>query len=652
MKTPSTRAQVITRRTYNRPLDAEGKTFETWEQTVERVLSHQNWLWERAQGAPLSNQQHDELQELGALMIERKVSMSGRTLWLGGTEVSKKREASMFNCSFTEAKTVSDLVDILWLLLQGAGVGFIPMPGTLNGFKRPMEIKSVRSVRTEKGGRDTNKETYDAATKTWTISVGDSAEAWARAVGKLVAGKFPAETLVLDMSEIRPGGERLAGYGWISSGDEALNRAFTAIAEILSKRAGQLLKTMDIMDIVNWLGTVLSSRRSAEIALVAYGSPDWKEFAGAKHEHWVSNPQRAQSNNSLIFDTKPSKAELTDIFQMMLDAGGSEPGFINGEAARARAPWFRGCNPCAEILLASKSVCNLCEIDLSKFQGNSHALHEAGRLVARANYRQTAVNFNDGVLQEAWQQNNDYLRLCGVGITGIVSSGMDAYDYKSLRNIVVQAAYSMADELNMPRPKNVTTIKPSGSLSKIMGCPEGAHKPLGRYIFNNVNFSKHDPIIATLKAANYRVFDNPQDPDAVLVTFPVEWADVKFDIVDGKHVNNETAIDQLNRYKMLMDHYVEQNCSVTISYSPDEAKAIVGWLMNNWDSYVGVSFILRNDASKTAADLGYLYLPQEVTTKELHDAYVATLNPIDLDASNTLEELLEDECASGACPIR
>ena len=652
MKTPSTRAQVITRRTYNRPLDAEGKTFETWEQTVERVLSHQNWLWERAQGAPLSNQQHDELQELGALMIERKVSMSGRTLWLGGTEVSKKREASMFNCSFTEAKTVSDLVDILWLLLQGAGVGFIPMPGTLNGFKRPMEIKSVRSVRTEKGGRDTNKETYDAATKTWTISVGDSAEAWARAVGKLVAGKFPAETLVLDMSEIRPGGERLAGYGWISSGDEALNRAFTAIAEILSKRAGQLLKTMDIMDIVNWLGTVLSSRRSAEIALVAYGSPDWKEFAGAKHEYWVSNPQRAQSNNSLIFDTKPSKAELTNVFQMILDAGGSEPGFINGEAARARAPWFRGCNPCAEILLASKSVCNLCEIDLSKFQGNSHALHEAGRLVARANYRQTSVNFNDGVLQEAWQQNNDYLRLCGVGITGIVSSGMDAYDYKSLRNIVVQAAYSMADELDMPRPKNVTTIKPSGSLSKIMDCPEGAHKPLGRYIFNNVNFSKHDPIIATLKAANYRVFDNPQDPDAVLVTFPVEWADVKFDIVDGKHVNIETAIDQLNRYKMLMDHYVEQNCSVTISYSPDEAKAIVEWLLNNWDSYVGVSFILRNDASKTAADLGYLYLPQEVTTKELHDAYVATLNPIDLDASNTLEELLEDECASGACPIR
>ncbi len=652
MTTPSTRAQIITRRTYNRPLNAEGTEFETWDQTVERVLSHQQWLWERSIGHALGNAEHDELQQLGQLMRERKVSMSGRTLWLGGTEVSKKREASMFNCSFTEAKTVSDIVDILWLLLQGAGVGFIPVPGTLNGFKKPMDIEIIRSTRTEKGGDDSNKETFDAATGVWTIRVGDSAEAWARSVGKLVAGKFSANTLRIDLSEIRPGGERLAGYGWISSGDAALARAMEAIAGILNKRAGQLLKTMDILDLVNWLGTVLSSRRSAEIALVNFGSEDWEEFATAKDEYWIDNPQRAQSNNSLIFNQQPTKAELSNIFQLMIDAGGSEPGFINGEAARARAPWFRGCNPCAEILLSDKSVCNLCEIDLSKFVGNSHGLHEAAKIVARANYRQTCVNFNDGVLQEAWQQNNDYLRLCGVGITGIVSSRMNAYDYKSLRNIVVQAAYSMADELDMPRPKNVTTIKPSGSLSKIMDCPEGAHRPLGRYIFNNVNFSKHDPILDKLRAANYRVFDNPTDPDAVLVTFPVEWSDVKFDIVDGKHVNNETAIVQLQRYKMLMDNYVEQNCSVTVSYSPDEVEAIVDWLLNNWDNYVGVSFILRADASKTAADLGYLYLPQEVTTKELHDEYVAGLKPVDLDGTNTLEELLEDECATGACPIR
>ncbi|SVD26250.1 uncharacterized protein METZ01_LOCUS379104, partial [marine metagenome] len=46
----STRAQVVTRRTYNRPLNTEGTIFETWEQTIGRVIAHQKWLWERAKG--------------------------------------------------------------------------------------------------------------------------------------------------------------------------------------------------------------------------------------------------------------------------------------------------------------------------------------------------------------------------------------------------------------------------------------------------------------------------------------------------------------------------------------------------------------------------------------------------------------------------
>ena len=46
----STRAQVVTRRTYNRPLNKEGTKFETWEQTIGRVIAHQKWLWERAKG--------------------------------------------------------------------------------------------------------------------------------------------------------------------------------------------------------------------------------------------------------------------------------------------------------------------------------------------------------------------------------------------------------------------------------------------------------------------------------------------------------------------------------------------------------------------------------------------------------------------------
>ena len=220
---PSLRAQVITRRTYNRPLGNGG--FESWEQTVDRVIGHQAWLWTRAAGftASVPKAVSSELDELRTLMLERKVLTSGRTLWLGGTEVAKKREASQFNCSFTNIETVMDCVDALWLLLQGCGVGFRPIVGQLTGYQKPIPKLTIkRSERTTKGGMAHNEETFDAATGVWTIKVGDSAEAWAKSIGKLVAHKYAASELVLDFTEIRPSGDRLAGYGWISSGDASL----------------------------------------------------------------------------------------------------------------------------------------------------------------------------------------------------------------------------------------------------------------------------------------------------------------------------------------------------------------------------------------------------------------------------------------------
>lgn len=651
----STRAAVVTRRTYNRPIDEEQNIFETWNETVDRVIGHQQWLWERALNRELNDVEFAELYDLEQLMLDRKTICSGRTLWLGGTDIAKRREASQFNCSFTEVETVYDIVDVLWLLLQGCGVGFKPVVGTLSGFRKPIKnIQVVRSTRTTKGGNSENVEIWDSATSTWTIKVGDSAEAWAKSIGKLVAGKYPANTLILDFSELRPAGMRLTGYGWISSGDSAISEAYVAIANILNSRADALLSRIDILDIVNWLGTILSSRRSAEIALFEYGEPEWREFAVAKRDYFTTgNKQRGQSNNSLVFRKKPTYHQLEEIFELMQQAGGSEPGFINAEAALYRAPWFKGCNPCVEILLGNKSFCNLFETDVGKFRKDGSGLHRAIYLAARANYRQTCVNLRDGILQEAWHLNNEFLRLCGVGLTGIAKRpDLTAYDYKYLERRATSGAYSMADELGLPRPKNVTCVKPSGTLSKIMDTTEGVHKPLGRYIFNNIQFGKHDPIIPILKEAGYNIFNHPFDDTGVLITFPVEYADVPFTIVDGKEVNLESAVEQLDRYKLLQDNWTNQNTSVTISYDPSEIKSIIDWLLTNWDSYVGVSFLYRNDPTKTARDLGYAYLPQEVVTKEAYDEYVSKLLPIDLDLTNSMAELLSDECVSGVCPVK
>ena len=656
----STRASVVTRRTYNRPLNEEGTVFETWEQTVDRVIEHQRWLWSRAIGHKnLTQDQEFELDDLRELMVDRKVCTSGRTLWLGGTRIAREREASQFNCTFLEIATVHDAVDALWLLMQGAGVGFKAVTGILNGFTNPMDIKIIRSKRhelpeEEHKGKPFNYEYYDEGV--WTIKIGDSAESWAKALGKMLAGKYPADKLVLDFSEIRPAGKRLKGYGWISSGDDAISRAFPAIAEILNKKAGRLLSKIDLLDIINWCGTILSSRRSAEICLHEFGTTQWEEFSTAKKEFWVNNPQRAQSNNSLVFKQKPSKAELHYIFKLMQESGGSEPGFINMETAQKRAEWWKGVNPCAEIALGNRSPCNLSEVCLSKFNDDFDGLLKAMYLVGRANYRQTCVDLNDGILQASWHELNEFLRLCGVGLTGIVG-WQHLYNDGMLRKVKEEAyrgCDSMADELGLPRSKAVTTVKPSGTLSKIMDCTEGVHKPLGKYIFNNINFSKHDPLTAILRQSGYKVFDNPNDPDATLICFPVKYDNVEFDNVDGKEINTETAIEQLERYKWIMKNYVDKhNCSVTISYDSSEVDDIVAWILDNWEYYVGVSFIYRNDPSKSAEDLGYLYLPQEVVTKEKYNSYVKSLKPVgDLSGANSFDEIIEDDCATGACPIK
>jgi hypothetical protein len=1038
MSNQSVRAQIVERRTYLRPLDANGTTFETPEQAWRRVINHQHWLWERAKGEPLDMMELAELEELYALFMARKVTVSGRTRWLGGTDVAKTREASQFNCAFSEVQTVHDVVDTIWLLLQGCGVGFKANIGVLNGFTAHIgEIEVIRSTKVLpkdangdpvsdpalKGNPD-NIETFDKATGVWAIKIGDSAEAWAKFFGKIMAFKGRATKLVVDCSEIRPAGYRLSGYGWISSGDTQLIKAVSGIFEVMNRSAGKILSAIDILDIENHLGTILSSRRSAEIALYEYGGPEWEEFAVAKKDHYQNGlPHRAMSNNSLVFYHKPTRRQLNKIFKMIEQAGGSEPGFINGEAALNRAPYFKGVNPslragtrvltstgifsiealenqtvivpnlhgvdaparcilsgkdkrlyeveisggykymataehkwptrttfscgqtadglvkkttielnpgdqipftqhdrlfdgvggtkeqgffvgwllgdgwvtqrgdtgqeqiglivansekdienrliaflrttgclasfhpstsgksrelntinknisdvlktvgwcgktqfpdmvwtgteefrkgfidglissdgnvdgnrvcltnksetlltdfqdllgfygipmsvgmrnvhakfpngtegdyvvgtarsmrgiatlshfhkiftlssthkqalisksvsdnntrkntlflrvknvtdtglnedvwdlqvaddthcfrlsgvvtgnCAEILLGDKSFCNLVETAVSRFNGDEKGLHRAHWLIARANYRQTCVNLDDGVLQRTWHELNEFLRLCGVGVTGIVGWEFhnDPEAWQELREVALSGVNSMADELGLPRAQLATTVKPSGTQTKVFGnigdeLGEGAHKPMARYIFNRIRFPKDDPIVQACAEAGFDIEIDPYSDGDRLVKIPVEYTGMEFDtidlVVDGEtravEVNLESAVDQLDRYKMLQEHYVDHNCSITVSYDLGEVQDIVDWLLDNWDIYVGVSFLYRADPTKTAEDLGFPYLPQQpVDSKTYHD-YVSTLSAVNFNGTDRDELLDMEDCATGACPIR
>lgn len=653
---PTARAEAITRRTYNRPLDEDGTQLETWEQTVHRatVVQHER-LWKEAGGTPNAA----ELSELKQLVLDRKSLVSGRTLWLGGTDYASSRACSQFNCAYSKCQTVYELVDIFWLLLNGCGVGFRPITGTLHGFLKPiptLEIIPSFCSPSHKGKPDNEEQRPNAENGGhWYIKIGDSAEAWAKSLGKLMnPPKCAVTKLTIDFSDVRGPGKRLKGYGWICNGAAPLANAYAKIFEIMNAKAGDLLNEIDLLDVVNWLGTVLSSRRSAQIALMDYQHPLWEQFARAKDRWWENDAKhRQQSNNSLVFWTKPSRKEIKDVMSLIWECGGSEPGFVNGVAARARAPWFDGLNPCGEILLQSRGFCNLVTTAVSKFKHNFSGLLRAITVISRANYRQTCVDLQDGVLVPEWNQTNEALRLCGVSLTGIAQAPwLTDYQIHQLRNVAISGAYSMAEELGLPKPKLVTTLKPEGTGSKIMDVTEGVHKPLGRYIFNRVIYPAADPIVDILEDAGYLVEPHPTDTLSRLVCFPVDYSGCSFGLHGNKQINTDTAVEQLDVYRRWNTKWTDHNSSVTISWDIEELDEIVDWLHRYWHDFVAVSWLRRNDPTKTAKDLGYDYLPQEVRTEADYRAYTAKLTPIDWSKLHGIFDPSMSDCASGVCPVR
>lgn len=642
---------AVARRTYNRPHDmANPTTFETWEETVDRVIDHQKWLWERAISKPLNPRQKYELNDLRHTLLDHRGILAGRTMWLGGTPKSREVECSQFNCAYTSLQTVRDAVDIFWLLLNGCGVGFKPQPGNLFGFATHIphvDIITDPEKSPSHRGSPNNFEDYNPREHIWTIRVGDSAAAWSKSFGKLLAGKHPGcQRLIIDLTDIRGPGERLSGYGWICHGSTPYAKALTHIVEILNTAQGRALSYGELHDITNWLGTVLSTRRSAQIALFDYdGGPNTLSFMEFKDD--PSRWWRGQSNNTLEYQSRPSLVELQLTLEKMAKTKRGEPGIRNLAEARRRAPWSSGTNPCAEILLPDKGFCNLVDVNLAHpSHSEARRLHDTIRLLARANYRQTLVNLQDDILQEAWHINNQNLRLCGVGLTGVTQNPhhQNPVFYRSYREVAHEGARSMAEEVGAQPPALITTVKPSGSVSKVMGCTSGVHKPLGEHMFFRINFMKDDPLLVDLREANYEIKVNPYDPDnGRLVKFPAHYP--------GADTTPETAIQQLERYLLFQREWADHNTSITVYYQEEEIPEIARYLHHNWDNgFVSVSFLPR-----TKDDGAYAYYPQEAVTSEEFNEYTAQLKPLTETTHGRLyseEEVNKDNCEGGACPVR
>ena len=394
-------------RTYSRWVPQEMRR-EYWWETVRRSVEYNCSL------VPTSK---EEAERLYKNVYELKQFLSGRTFWVGSTDVSKYYPMSNYNCSFQVIDSFASFRDIFYLLMVGSGVGVRVLKSDiakLPPVRTDIEVIHESYTPMLKTLRQDSSSLEFTHNDTVKITIGDSKEGWVQSMDYFLKVLYSTEyrkikTVLLNYDHVRSKGDKLKTFGGTASGHSSMKNMFIKIFRVIEKAKHRSTTTkvkllpIDCLDIANIIGenvVVGGVRRTAEIVLI---DQDDKECIQAKSElykkvdeKWVIDTEiahRQMSNNSIYYTRKPTRPELHWHIQQMRYSG--EPGWVNEEAGSKRRPNFQGVNPCAEILLDSKGLCNLTTVNVMAFVKDGvldHAgLLEAQRLSARAGYRMTCT---------------------------------------------------------------------------------------------------------------------------------------------------------------------------------------------------------------------------------------------------------------------
>lgn len=392
---------------------------------------------------------------------------------------------------------------------------------------------------------------------------------------------------------------------------------------------------------------------------------------------------RRMSNNSVAFEQKPTREQHS--LQFGLLQGEGEPCFVNLEEARRRRPNAEGLNPCVEIILDSYGVCNLTTINVTAFivEVNGHyfldieALKEAQRLSARIGLRQTLATLE----LPHWNAVQQRDRLIGTSLTGW-KDAMVLLDYNAeqevelmeiLKVVSRDEADTYAKYLRVASPLLAATVKPEGTLSQVARNPitgssvsSGLHMSHAPYFIRRVRISSKDPLALVAKDLGWTIHAEvgtiyngvPCNSEDLLATEELlavasTWV-VDFPTFSGSNrsKSDTTVREQFNTYFNFMEHYVEHNASNTIDVkNADEWKEAEEIVWENWDNFVGVSFLASDGGT-------YKLAPYETITEEKYHELKAAMQPFDPSLLHKYEESETDKdlenmtsCESGVCPI-
>jgi len=574
---PTSYQEFIHLSRYSRWLPEKARR-ETWDETVARYFDFFTEHLKETVDFTLTKSLRSDLEQA---VLGLRVMPSMRCIMTAG-EALKRENIAGYNCSYVAVDRPQAFDEILYILMNGTGVGFSVERQYVNELPR---------IADEFHPTDT------------TITVADSKMGWAKALKELVGMLYIGQIPRWDLSKVRPAGAPLKTFGGRASGPEPLEALFNFTVNIFQNASGRKLTSLEAHDIVCKIAEVVvvgGVRRSALISLSNLSDDRMRHAKSG--QWWNDNGQRALANNSACYSEKPDIGIFMDEWKALYDSKSGERGIFNRESAvwmaskngrRNVEDYEFGTNPCSEIILRNREFCNLSEVVVRASDTRESLLEKVRLATILGTFQSTLVNFK--YVSKSWRKNCEEERLLGVSLTGImdceVTNGKGPHGslpaiLTDLKNMAVKTNKEFAGKLGINQSVAVTCVKPSGTVSQLTDSASGIHARHNPYYIRTVRGDKKDPLTKMMTDVGFPVEDDVMNPSHTSVfSFPHK--------VDNGAVfrTDMTAIEQLELWKTYQECWCEHKPSVTISVKENEWLEVGAWGYENFNYMSGVSFL-------------------------------------------------------------
>jgi len=623
--------EFIYKRTYARWLEKEGRR-EDWHETVNRYMDF------FIQKVPDEYKLH--FTAACKSIRDLKVMPSMRALWTAG-KAAERDNMCIYNCAYRELNSVRAFAEMLYVLMNGTGVGFSVERQVINRLPVVPDTLSASD---------------------YEIIVPDSKEGWARAYLSLLHGLYDGIIRPLNVSRVRPKGAKLKTFGGRASGPGPLLELAEFTTRMFQQARGRKLNSLEVHDIACKIANIVVAGGVRRSACISLSNLSDDRMANAKAGmFWDTNPQRMLSNNSVAYTEKPDAERFMEEWLALMKSKSGERGIFNRESAKIiagksgrRDPDYEfGCNPCSEILLRSAEVCNLTEVVVRPEDTLDDLIIKMYHATILGIVQSTFTDFK--FVSKEWQQNCEEERLLGVSLTGLrdhpvlgtVSDEARSW-LRAMKYEAVLTAEAWADILGINMPAAITCVKPSGTVSQLVDSASGLHPRYSRWYIRRVRVDAVDPLAQFLiqkgVPVHPEVGEEMHSANTLVFEFPIEAPST------AVFRDQETALEQLEYWKMLQEEYCEHKPSCTIYVKDDEWLAVGAWVQQNWDYISGISFLPYDGGV-------YKLAPYQECTEAEYLELKAQMPELDFkelaefEAEDSTKGSKEYACTGGSCEL-